>query len=65
MVLFEIRQFGFVRAGADDALLRRSDAIASPDARDVVCAVAQSVVLPRNVRDLLAHASRHHMFLPS
>ena len=54
----------FVR-GPDDALLRRSDAIASPDARDVVCAVAQYAVLPRNVRDLLAHARRRRRPLPS
>ena len=55
----------FSHAGADDALLRRPAALASPDVRDVVCAVAQYAVLPRNVRDLLAHARRPRRPLPS
>ena len=64
MVLFEIRQFGFLRTDADDALLRRPDAIASPEVRGVVCAVAQYAALPRNVHILIAHARRRRS-LPS
>ena len=55
----------FFAHNTNDALIRRPAALASPDVRGVVCAVAQYAIHPRNVRDLLAHARRRRRPLPS